>query len=70
MSLGKARETVRAGEPGNLPPLSSFRGPGKRAARNSVVATCMRPLGAALSFSTVLSVPYALDQILPLLGTA
>ncbi|MEO3743439.1 iron-siderophore ABC transporter substrate-binding protein [Plantactinospora sp. B5E13] len=28
------------------------------------------PLGAALSFSTVLSVPYALDQILPLLGTA
>jgi len=26
------------------------------------------PLGAALSFSTVLSVPYALDQILPLLG--
>ncbi|WP_422769148.1 iron-siderophore ABC transporter substrate-binding protein [Plantactinospora sp. WMMC1484] len=28
------------------------------------------PLGAALSFSTVLSVPYALDQILPLLGDA
>ncbi|MEE6262514.1 iron-siderophore ABC transporter substrate-binding protein [Plantactinospora sonchi] len=28
------------------------------------------PLGAALSFSTVLSVPYALEQILPLLGTA
>ncbi|MBE1490013.1 iron-siderophore ABC transporter substrate-binding protein [Plantactinospora soyae] len=26
------------------------------------------PLGGALSFSTVLSVPYALDQILPLLG--
>ncbi|ROT29793.1 iron-siderophore ABC transporter substrate-binding protein [Micromonospora sp. HM5-17] len=28
------------------------------------------PIGAALSFSTVLSIPYALDQILPLLGGA
>ncbi|GAA2398075.1 ABC transporter substrate-binding protein [Catellatospora methionotrophica] len=26
------------------------------------------PLGAALSFSTVLSIPYALDQLVPLLG--
>jgi hypothetical protein len=39
-NLGKARETVRADEPGNLPSLSSFRVPGKRAVRNSVVATC------------------------------
>ena len=26
------------------------------------------PLGAALSFGTVLSIPYALDQLVPLLG--
>ena len=40
-NLGKARETARAGEPGNLPPLSSFRWPGKLAVRNSVVATTL-----------------------------
>jgi hypothetical protein len=48
-TLGKARETDRAGEPGDLPSLSSFRVPGQRAVRESVVATTLAILllGAA-----------------------